>query len=273
MPLPRIMLPGLVAVALVATLVSTPVAATETVVIEVLSTRADLLSDGDALVEVTVPAGADAAALRLDVGGQDVTGSFAVRPDGRFLGLLTGLELGTSRLTARLPDGRGAYLDITSHPRGGPVFSGPQIEPWTCAEGAEDEQCNRPPRYEWHYMPEDGGGLQPYDPEDPPEDVAETTTDEGHTVPYIVREEIGVLARDEYRIAVLYDPDQPWESTAPQDGFNRKVVITHGASCDVTFSQGSAPDVLLDVALSRGFAVLSHALDNSGHNCNIVTQA
>ena len=269
----RVALLGLAALALPATLATGSAAAAGNVVVEVLSTRADLVSDGDALVEVTLPAGADAAALRLDVDGRDVGDAFAVRPDGRFLGLVTGLEVGTSRLTATLPDGHGAHLDITNHPRGGPVFSGPQIEPWTCADGAEDAECNRAPRYEWHYMPEGGGGFQPYDPESPPDDVAQTTTDEGHTVPYIVREEIGVLARDEYRIAVLYDPEEDWEPTDPQDGFNRKAVITHGASCDVTFAQGSAPDVLLDVALSRGFAVLSHALDNSGHNCNIVTQA
>jgi hypothetical protein len=36
---------------------------------------------------------------------------------------------------------------------------------------------------------------------------------------------------------------------------------------------GAAPDVLLEDALSRGFAVASHALDNAGHNCNIITQA
>ena len=35
----------------------------------------------------------------------------------------------------------------------------------------------------------------------------------------------------------------------------------------------AAPDVLNQTALGQGFAVASHALDNSGHNCNIVTQA
>jgi hypothetical protein len=31
--------------------------------------------------------------------------------------------------------------------------------------------------------------------------------------------------------------------------------------------------VLNEEVLARGFAVMSHALDNAGHNCNIVTQA
>ncbi|HEX9889685.1 MAG TPA: DUF6351 family protein, partial [Nitriliruptorales bacterium] len=256
-------------------------AAGDVVAVEVLSNRADLMAGGDALVEVTVPDGADASRLTLDVNGRDVTDAFAVRTDGRFLGVVTGLELGDNRLTAELPDGRGAYLDITNHPHGGPVFSGPQIEPWTCDEGADDEQCNREPTYQWHYMPADGGGLESYDPDNPPDDVGQTTTDEGETVPFIVREEIGVIVRDEYRIAVLFDPAQPWEPTEPQDAWNRKLLITHGASCDVTFAQGSAPSVFNDmitgssptVALGQGFAVLSHALDNAGHNCNVVTQA
>jgi hypothetical protein len=92
-------------------------------------------------------------------------------------------------------------------------------------------------------------------------------------VPYIVRQETGTVDRDEYRIAVLYDPTQPFEPWAPQPGFNHKLVITHGASCNTEYQQASAPDVLNETGLSRGFAVMSHALNNSGHNCNVVVQA
>ena len=250
-----------------------PVTAKEVVVIRTLSNRADLITDGDAFVEVTVPSGADASTLRMDLDGRDVTSQFGVRADGRYLGVVTGLELGKNRLTATLPSGHGAHLTITNHPIGGPVFSGPQVQPWTCSGEVEDAQCNREPTYEFSYMPADGGDFTEYDPENPPDDVGETTTDQGHTVPFIVREETGVMMRDEYKIAVLYNPEEPWEPWAPQKGYNHKIVITHGASCDITFEMGSAPDVMNDVALGRGFAVISHALDNSGHNCNLVTQA
>lgn len=47
-------------------------------------------------------------------------------------------------------------------------------------------------------------GLQPYDPANPPSDVAMTTTDAGIRVPFIVREETGFEDRDAYRIEVLY---------------------------------------------------------------------
>ncbi|HYZ92543.1 MAG TPA: DUF6351 family protein [Actinomycetota bacterium] len=239
--------------------------------IDVLSNRADLISGGDALVAVRLPRGSSGASM--DLNGKDVTRAFAVRPNGKFEGLVKGLRNGRNVLTARLPNGSGARIDITSHPIGGPVFAGPQIQPWTCAAGAKDKQCNRAPRYEWLYMSTRGGQLQSYDPNNPPNDVANTTTDNGATVPYIVRQEIGAIDRDEYRIAVLYDPKKPWSPWAPQPGFNHKLVITHGASCDTSYAQGSAPNVLNTTALSRGFAVMSHALDNAGHNCNIVTQA
>lgn len=114
-----------------------------------------------------------------------------------------------------------------------------------------------------------GGSLRSYDPKNPPSDVATTTTDQGRTVPFIVRQETGVSVRDEYRIAVLYDPAKPWDPTAAQPGYNHKLVLTHGASCDTAYQMGAAPDVLGD-ALGRGFAVASHALDNAGHNCNRV---
>ena len=238
--------------------------------IEVLSGRADLVSGGDALVRVA-PAGGKRG-VRLFLRGENLTGGLDRVGGGRREGLVTGLREGRNVLVAR-SGRRSAKLVLTNHPNGGPVFSGPQIQPWTCQEGAVDEQCNQPVSYAYEYMPQGGAGLQPYDPENPPEDVAQTTTDEGRTVPYIVRVETGYQARDQYRIAVLYDPSKPWSPSAPQEGWNRKVLITHGASCGIDRRAGTAPDVEVGYALERGFAVMSTALNNAGHNCNLVTQA
>src|SRR5215210_1109034 len=103
--------------------------------VRVLSNRADLISAGDALVEVT-PAGAKVA-----VGARDVTGSFAVRPGGRYMGLLQGLAVGPNVVTARAPDGTAARITIVNHPQGGPVIDGPQIQPWKCFDMSVDAQC------------------------------------------------------------------------------------------------------------------------------------
>jgi hypothetical protein len=259
--------------------------------IQVLSTRADLVSGDQALVAISTPR------ARVRLGTRDITSSFAVRSDGQFEGLVTGLMLGRSVLTAVAPGRRGARLVITDHPIGGPVFSGPQVQPWRCEPGAVDKQCDKPPRYSYMYRSTSPlkSGFQPYDPANPPPDVASTTTDQGVTVPYVIRVETGYEARDQYQIATLFQPGRPWSWAAPQQQWNHKLLITHGASCDVSYQTGTAPSVTsynpadllglpiplsalplgdsAEYALSHGFAVLSTALDNSGHNCDVVTQA
>jgi len=247
-------------------------AAKPSLAIEVLSNRADLVSAGDVLVEVKIPTGVSAANVRVFDDGRDVTSAFAVRSNGRFEGLVTGLSLGQNVLTATAKGARQARVVVTNHPNGGPVFSGPQVQPWVCQSTAVDAQCNQPPTYEYRYKTT-GGSFADYDPDNPPSDVADTTTDQGKTVPYIVRVETGYQDRDQYKIAVLFDPTQPWTAWDPQSQWNHKLLITHGASCGIERQAGSAPSVENDAALSRGFAVMSTALNNAGHNCNITTQA
>jgi hypothetical protein len=240
--------------------------------IEVLSNRADLISGGDALVEVVAPAGAGLPSVHVD--GRDVSAAFHRVASGRVLGLVTGLRVGTNTLTARA-GGKAARIVIRNAPAGGPVFSGPQIAPWTCQAGAVDAKCNQPVSYSLLYLPVGGSTFQTYDSANPPPAalIAKTTTQTGATVPFIVREETGYLARDQYKIAALFRPGKPWTALAPQSQFNHKLVITHGASCDTGYAAGSAPDVRNRTALGAGFVVMSHALDNAGHNCNLVTQA
>jgi hypothetical protein len=248
--------------------------------IEIVSNRADLLSGGDVRVRLDLPAEADPDDLTVELGDEDVTDAFALRPNGRIEALLEDVEAGEHVLRARIGSGEAAEQVLSMHPNGGPVFSGPHVEPWECQPTAEDQLCNEAPRYVFRYRTIHGT-WEDYDPDDPPSDVSTTTTDEGETVPFIVRHEVGYQNRDQYRIAVLYDPEQPWEAWNPQDAWNHKVLITHGSSCGTTYSAGSAPDVEGDTvlgdspteALSRGFAVMSTALNHAGHNCNLVTQA
>jgi hypothetical protein len=254
--------------------VGTPIAsaAPATLGITVLSDRADVISAGDALVEVKIPAGISPSKVRVFDDARDVTSAFALRSNGRFEGLVTGLSLGSNVLTARAQGAKDGTIAVTDHPNGGPVFSGPQVQPWVCQSTAADSQCNQPATYEYRYK-STSGSFAGYDPANPPSDVANTTTDQGKTVPYIVRVETGYQDRDQYKIAVLYDPAKPWTAWDPQEQWNHKLLITHGASCGIERQAGSAPDVENDAALSRGFAVMSTALNNAGHNCNIVTQA
>jgi hypothetical protein len=104
-----------------------------TLQLSTLSNRADLVSDGDALVQLSVPTGALASSLKVTLNGTDVTGSFATRADGRMTALLSGLANGDNVVEASSLGAFGGRLTITNAPRQGPVLSGAQITPFYCA--------------------------------------------------------------------------------------------------------------------------------------------
>lgn len=259
-----------------------PVIADEQPGIAVLSGRADLVSGGDALVEIQVSP-AEASEVLVDVGGRDVTDSFAIRDDGRLLGLVADLEVGDSVMTAVLGDGRGARITLTNHPIGGPLISGPQVQPWVCTTEENglgpptDEQCNAPTRIRYFFMNASGEFL-PYDPASPPPDatIATTTTDEGKQVPYIVREETGTQNRGIYAVAVLFDPQTepetptPW---SPPTAWNRKVLWVFGGGGGPHHLQEPAASPLDDHALSRGFMVATSSLNVQRYTLNNNVQA
>lgn len=58
--------------------------------LSVLSNRADLISGGDALVRVTIPAWLAPSKVRVTAGDRDMTGAFAMRANGHLEGLITG---------------------------------------------------------------------------------------------------------------------------------------------------------------------------------------
>jgi len=264
--------------------------------ITVLSGRADLISGGDALVQVDLPAswsndysprGGAVAMPSIRVGARNVYRLFSFTGPHTMRGVVTGLPLGRSVLTVS-HGGQGASLELTNHSIDGPLFAGPQIQPWACGAGTTGGQCHKAATYAFYYLPAGtdavhasaaGSGVastyQTYDPANPPPagTVATTTTQTGVTVPFIVRVENGYLDRDAYSIAAVYQPGKPWTAVLPQRQFNHKLVLTHGASCDTQYESGTAPDVMDTKALGAGFVVASHALDNAGHNCNILTQA
>jgi hypothetical protein len=263
-------------------------AAAETqTLIRVLSSRADLVVGDEAVVEIELPGRARGSSPIVSVDARDVTSEFPSRSATRWQGLVTGLHPGRNVLSAKLPDGSGAQIAITDHPNGGPVFSGPQIQPWTCQSTATDSQCDEPAQFSYLYKSTDPTkmDLQPYDPSNPPSDVATTTTDTGVTVPFIVREETGYQDRSRYRIETLFKPGTSWSRWAPQAQFNHKLLLTHGSSCQTAYKPTSPPwgsgaltgtpgfTDISTVALGRGFVVASTALDNSGVDCNVALQA
>ncbi|HET9754592.1 MAG TPA: DUF6351 family protein, partial [Myxococcales bacterium] len=118
--------------------------------IRTLSNRADLISDGDALVEVRVPKNVPMHKVALTLNGTNVNAAFVADDEARTLrGVVTGLVAGENTLVADANgQGKGrpfASLTITNHPRGGPVLLGSQTTPWVCATPAPVAQSGDTP--------------------------------------------------------------------------------------------------------------------------------
>src|SRR2546428_12403052 len=93
--------------------------------IKVLSNQPDLISGGDALVEIL---NAGTGSLRATLNGADISSAFALRPTGRVMGLVAGLIDGGNTLTVKSKTGS-ATITITHYQNGRPIFPGPPLHP------------------------------------------------------------------------------------------------------------------------------------------------
>ncbi|HEV2981966.1 MAG TPA: DUF6351 family protein [Solirubrobacteraceae bacterium] len=266
-------------VSLVMASTGTALAAKEQLAVHLLSNRADLISGPEALASVALPANVAPSSVKVTLNGKNVTSEFALRPNGSFEGLVTGLKLGKDVLAAKARRAKAGQVAISDHPIGGPVTAGPQVRPWRCKNAhPTDAQCDEAPTYTYKYKNAATGSFEEYNPSSPPEGalIENVTTENGTTVPYIIRSETGYEDRDQYQVTALYQPGKPWEPWAPQPQFSHKLLITGGSGCGFEYESASAPSTTegtAETALHAGFAVMSTALDNAGHNCNIATQA
>jgi hypothetical protein len=284
---------------------------TNVIRVAVLSGRPDMVSGGDALIEVTLPASVPASSAAISVDGQNVTAAFkSGSTSGSLVGLVEGLRVGknTVRATAGTAS---AQLELTDYPITGPIFSRPHLKPFVCNTEENglgkplDADCSAPTKFEYFYRTVVGGrggrgrggaapgaagpangAIEPteaapvaaefrsFDPTAPrPNNIAQTTTREGRTVPYIVRVETGTINRMIYRIAILDDPSNPTSQNkqwTPGPGWNHRIVVTFGGGCAAKYTQGILPptEVLNDAYLSRGFAVTTTPANAMNQFCN-----
>jgi hypothetical protein len=118
--------------------------------IRTLSNRADLLSDGDALIEVRVPKTVPMKKVALTLNGADVNDEFVADESDRTLrGVLTGMTPGENTFVAD-SNGNGygrpwASLTLTDHVRGGPILLASQTQPWICATPTPVAQSGNTP--------------------------------------------------------------------------------------------------------------------------------
>jgi hypothetical protein len=248
--------------------------------LSIQSSRADMVSGGNALIAVDVPKPDPIGNVRVRRNGVDVTSSF--NPDAqnprRLLGVVQGMRNGSNRISA-LVKGKGqrgpAELNLFNSPISGPIFSGPHQQPYFCTTVSNglgsptDADCSAPTAVEYRYR-STGGSFKPLaDPTSRPADLAQTTTRTGQTVDYVVRIESGVINRAVYRFAVLAAGGQTG------NGWNGRLVYGFGGGCSAGHQQGNAGTglVLDDRDLSRGYAVASSSLNVFETACNDVLSA
>ena len=258
--------------------------------VRVVSSRPDMVTDGDALIAIAAANAGGLSGLRIFLDETDVTGSFRSASSNSLLGLVKGVpNSGTLKVTDAKGVIRGT-LPIENHPAHGPVFSGPHEQPFICETDAfalisgetlgtpTDDSCSIDRRIDYAYLPVGGSDLIALaDPVSEPDDVAFATMPGSRNVPFIVRIETGTVNRAIYQIAILHDPAtriEPTPETARQD-WNRRLVYTFGGGCvNGWFRQGDRTGGVTDPwLLGQGYAVASASLNVFGNNCNDVLAA
>lgn len=267
----------------------------------VLSTRAEYVTGGDALLKVDVPSGVTASDLKVTLNDKDVTSSFSANPAGgpSLVGLVSGLANGSNKIRVNGSSVRASELTVTNYPITGPVFSGPHITPFVCQTqefvlpdgtklpaSSDPATCAVPTVVQYVYLPVGGAAFRPIVSATAlPSDVASTTTSSGATVPFVVRVETGTVDRGIYQFAVLHDPTKEAQPTpaAPPKAWNRRAIAIQGFGCPAGwYTQGAAIGnisgisggmraEILDVArLGQGYATHSNTLQHASNNCNAV---
>ncbi len=284
--------------------------------LETLSNRADMISGGNALVELR-GAGTAPTGVSIAVNGRDQTRAFAAdAARGSLVGLVEGLKDGANTIEAKAGN-RTARLTVTNYPNVGPVFSGPHLTPFECRTeqsglGAPlDANCSATTNVEYFYRstappppPAAGRGgrgaagaagataaagqapaadaddadapaarrspFKPLPVGPRPTDIAQTTTTDGRTVPFIVRVESGTINRAIYRISILDDPATSASVWKPGAGWNHRLLFSFGGGCGTNYNQGTnqATAALDEPALSKGFAFAVSTQNVMGQHCN-----
>jgi Tannase-like family of unknown function (DUF6351) len=249
--------------------------------VEVVSSRPEYVSGGDALVGVSLPDGVDAAEVTVEADGADVTDAFAPDPHdrARLLGLVDGLPEGDSEIVATAGDAA-ASVTVTNHPPTGPLFSGEQLELYACttesfglAPSTPDRGCVADTRVTWQYVDTTGARHDLADPTAPPADAA-TVEVAGGEVPFVLRTETGTLNRAVYTITALDPAPDPAGASVDASGWNRRLVYRFGGGCGVSFTQGfsllDAPSLEL---LEAGYLTATATFNTFQVLCNDVISA
>jgi hypothetical protein len=163
---------------------------------------------------------------------------------------------------------------VDNHEMGIPIYEVDEYGTKTEVMTGYSKDGSIPTRVDYFYRTTGGQFVPLDDPADRPADLAETTTTEGLTVPYIVRLERGTINRFIYGLAMLapYDDlESPWD-TWDMSAWNGKLLYRFDGGVGIGHSQGtlSTGHPLYHDALSRGYAVAYSTGTRTGVHYNLV---
>lgn len=263
--------------------------------LRVLSSPAQYVSGGDARIEVRFPPGLQKK-LELWLNGRLVSPPMS-GGDGRLEGVVSGLVVGDNVLEARVPSGTRDRLVLTNHPITGPMFSGPQQQPFVCttSQGAVNKQplvdsalppgfpvtaggavvgysrdCSIETFVSYLYRNTAGafvalppGGARPAD-------MAQATLPDGRVVDFVVRREIGSINRFLYSFAMLAPAGE--NPAAPDLSlWNKRLLYWFQGGVAIGHSQGTVHGGSLNAdVLAQGYAIAHSSGNNTGTHYNMV---
>ncbi len=281
--------------------VQMPPTQSKAIAIRVLSSLPQHVSGGDARVAITAPK-AELPELELWLDGTRVYLTQQVQTDTGLEGIIGGLKLGENYLEVRHASrGREASVVMKNHPIIGPMFSGPQQEPFVCSVvtdlGKEPLVDTTDPKYyavkdsggktigyskncsidsyvTYYYMPVGKFSHRDYKPlptdGSRPTDIAKTKLMDGREVDFIVRWERGTINRFIYQYVMLApfgeDPKKPDLSL-----WNKRLVYHFQGGVGFGHYQGG-PDTRAGLAyvIGKGYAMAHSSGNRTGEHYNLV---
>ena len=269
--------------------------------LEVVSSDANLVSGGSALLRINVPRHINSRQVVVTAAGHDMSSHFREVSPGTLEGLVDGLPIGRSTIEVRSLR-KGDWQDslaIRNWPISGPIISGPHQTPFICQTssfalpdgsllGAPlDADCSVTAAVTYMYLKNGGTALVAMPSTTAiPADAALTTTLAGVTVPFVVRVETSTVDRGIFQSAVLHDPTKETAPapTAPPKAWNRKLIAIEGYGCpggwyvqgklEGNLSLAGFNFNLLDpTRLGEGYATFANTLQHASNNCNAVLES
>lgn len=274
---------------------------TPKVTLRVLSSLPQYVSGGDARIAIEADKSLQPG-LELWLNGQKVSLSRQTVTDGGVEGILGGLQLGENYLEVRsVASGRLAWVALKNHPITGPMFSGPQQEPFVCSVRTDlgkeplpdttdakyyavhdgsgktvgySKNCSMDSYVTYYYMPVGKLSHRDYKPLPTdgtrPSDIAKTKLVDGREVDFIVRWERGTINRFIYQYVMLApfgeDPTKPDLSL-----WNKRLIYHFQGGVGFGHYQGG-PDTRagLAYAIGKGYAIVHSSGNRTGEHYNLV---